>query len=117
MHLEQKIPKNPIIHNCTFCDYYTSSHKDFYKHKSTRKHVKREKENILEQNRTKNPEKSQKEFMCNNCDKQYLSRSGLWNHKKKCSLDKSSSHNITPALILDIVRQNQEMQNIILEQQ
>jgi hypothetical protein len=122
MALEQKIPKNPSIHFCEFCDYTTSSKKDFNKHNSTRKHKKNEKENKLEQNRTKNPEKSHSNFVCEKCNKSYISKSGLWNHKKKC-IEKPIENAIvtteltSTAAIIEIIKQNQEFKTLLIEQQ
>ena len=122
MTLEQKIPKNPSMHFCKFCDYSTSSKKDFNKHCSTRKHIKREKENQIEQNRTENREKSHSNFACEKCNKSYISKSGLWNHKKKC-IEKPIENTLVStelpnaATIIEIIKQNQEFKTILIEQQ
>jgi hypothetical protein len=122
MALEQKIPKNPSTHFCELCDYTTSSKKDFNKHNSTRKHKKNEKENQLEQNRTKNPEKSHFNFACEKCNKQYISKSGLWNHKKKC-VEKPienaivTTESTSTAAIIEMIKQNQEFKTLLIEQQ
>jgi hypothetical protein len=60
------------------------------------------------------------------CGKQYKDRTGLWRHKKKCTLinitannentNKEENNNITPDLILNIIKQNQEFKDLLLEQ-
>jgi len=121
MSLEQKIAKNRKEYICNVCDYNTCNLFDFNKHNSTRKHIKREKENEIEQNRTENLEKSQPGIVCKNCNKLYLSKSGLWSHNKKC-IEKpventvSIPNAITPELLMNIFKQNQEIQNLLVEQ-
>jgi hypothetical protein len=67
------------------------------------------------------PEISQSEFVCGNCRKTYLSRVGLWKHNKKC-IEKpventvSIPNAITPELLMNIFKQNQEIQNLLVEQ-
>jgi hypothetical protein len=121
MSLEQNIAKNRKEYICKGCDYSTCNLFDFNKHISTRKHKKRENVNKIEQDRTEKPEKSQTGFLCENCNKSYLSRSGLWNHNKKCN--KQSIENtiviptsITPEIIMNIFKQNQDIQNLLVEQ-
>jgi hypothetical protein len=121
MTLEQINPKNPKYFVCNICDYYTSNKKDYNKHMSTRKHQKRDKENQLEQNRTENSEKSQSGFICEKCNKSYLSKSGLWNHKKKCSQQPvENTLTITditnPTIIMNLIKENQEFKSLLIEQ-
>jgi len=122
MTLEQINPKNPIKYSCNFCYYYTSSKKDYNKHISTRKHQEKEISNQIELNRTENPEKSLSGFVCKICDKSYLSKSGLWNHKKKCS-QKPFENSLTitditnPSIIMNLIKENQEFKSLLIEQQ
>jgi hypothetical protein len=122
MSLEQKIAKNRKEYICNVCDYNTCNLFDFNKHNSTRKHKTREKENQIEQNRTENREKSHTGFVCEKCNKSYLSKSGLWNHKKKC-IEKTIENAIVPtdlastATIIEIIKQNQEFKSLLIEQQ
>jgi ribosomal protein L37AE/L43A len=53
--------------------------------------------------------------ICNNCNKTYKSRVGLWYHEKKCdNKDKNKTfinvQEITPSMILSVIQQNQELQ-------
>jgi len=74
--METKNPKKNISkYCCKNCDYTTSNKKDYNKHLLTRKHLG----NQLE------TEKSPSNiFMCENCNKAYKNRDGLWKHNKKC---------------------------------
>jgi hypothetical protein len=122
MTLEQINPKNPLKYSCNICYYYTSSKKDYNKHISTRKHKEKEISNQIELNRTENPEKSHSGFVCKICDKSYLSKSGLWNHKKKCS-QKPFENSLTitditnPSIIMNLIKENQEFKSLLIEQQ
>jgi hypothetical protein len=60
---------------------------------------------------------------CENCEKKYTDRAGLWRHKKKCVKNEEkeeniieSENNISPELILNIIQQNQEFKDLLLEQ-
>jgi hypothetical protein len=68
-----KSPKSPIFFCCNICDYKCRHKRDFNRHLTTRKHIKRVKEET--------PKITI--FKCENCDKTYKHRRGLWSHKKK----------------------------------
>jgi hypothetical protein len=58
--------------------------------------------------------------VCDICSKEYKSRNGLWNHKKKCKEEKQQpvqqSSMITTELVMELIKDNKEMKQIILEQ-
>jgi hypothetical protein len=127
--------KNPkkTHFTCEKCCFITRNKKDFNRHIRTSKHTKlhqmetngnvletfgNEKTHILPQ---KTPE-----HICKNCDKGFISRNGLWKHKKKCEL---KTENITITVeedelensfsgdfILELLKQNQEFKELIIEQ-
>ena len=68
---------------CKMCDYYTYDKRDFARHKSTRKHLKRE----IMQNIAIKPDELLKN-VCLICGKKYKHRSGLSRHRKQCVLIK-----------------------------
>ena len=74
--------KNTIKFECINCNYITSYKRDFNKHLLTRKHQNQQNVNNYQQ---KNPVMK---FICD-CGKSYKERTGLWRHKKKCSLSES----------------------------
>ena len=63
---------------CALCDYKCSKESDYNKHLSTRKHKTA---SLRLQNA---PEKSPKMYKCLACNKEYVFRQSLHNHKKKC---------------------------------
>jgi hypothetical protein len=129
----QKIPK----YKCEYCDITTNNKKDYDKHIMTSKHKIKSVVNTL---LTKSPNISQtqqNDFICDLCGKNYKSRVGLWKHKKVCILEnKSQSTNvankttnkvnqptnvvtnciITTDIVLELIKDNKEMKQIILEQ-
>jgi len=56
-------------------------------------------------------------YCCENCDKEYTDRSGLWKHKKKCdNINKSEINNIEiQKHNLELQKQNLELHKHILE--
>ena len=110
------VPKNPIQFCCEKCDYLTCSKKDYNKHINTIKHNS----NVFQ---SQNPKKSQKipTLECL-CGKKYKDHSGLWRHKKKCSLinnenqdNNESDPDKNEDLINYLIKENQEFKNLILE--
>ena len=128
----QKIKKE---YNCECCNYNTSYKKDYSKHILTAKHKKLE---DLTKNRTILTDNiSSVEFICNNCNKKYNSRVGLWYHKNKNYCNKETRDAIIPEevptiiqgtkltagssdipieLILEVIKQSKEVQNVLIEQ-
>ncbi len=93
---------------CNDCDYTCCKKQHFNQHCNTVKHKKR----ISNTSATKNSENSMLD--CEKCGKQYIDRTGLWRHKKKCSAPKSENTN-TP-IIDKLLADNQELRNFIIEQ-
>ena len=128
----QKIKKE---YNCECCNYNTSYKKDYSKHMLTAKHKKLLDLTINRTNLTNNI--SCVEFICNNCNKKYNSRVGLWYHKNKNYCNKETrelaipqeaqsfiqgtkltvgSSDIPIELILEVIKQSKEVQNVLIEQ-
>lgn len=70
-------PKNPHKYECLKCNYFTSSLKDYNKHINTIKHNNGLTATIG------NTSATQKILTCEYCNKNYMTRSGLWRHKTK----------------------------------
>jgi hypothetical protein len=115
-----KIPK----YFCDFCQYKTSNKKDYTKHLMTSKHTK---ETFGDAKNPQNPQNPQNHvsYECELCNKAYLSRNGLWKHKKKCSTHTTKitedneiidNNNVDENIISIIVKQNQEFKELIVEQ-
>ena len=45
-------------------------------------------------------------YTCKNCDKQYISRNGLWKHNKTCITDNNAADIHEKELIMMLVKQN-----------
>jgi len=127
-----KNPKKPNF-TCKKCCFITHNKKDFNRHILTSKHTKLHQMetngNVLETFGNKKthilPQKTP-QHICKNCDKEFISRNGLWKHKKKCEL---KTENITMTVeedepensfsgdfILELLKQNQEFKELIIEQ-
>jgi hypothetical protein len=102
---------------CEKCDFRCCKKYSWERHIDTAKHLQETNGNILE---TESGKKGQKEkICCENCDKEFKTRSGLWKHKKICNEDiKNNEHpqnneNDDKELIMMLVKQNTEMLEII----
>jgi hypothetical protein len=79
--------KNANIFCCKICDFNTCKNSNFEIHLKTKKHLS----NILAT--SSNISATKKMNTCENCNKSYNDRSGLWRHKKTCnSYEQSELH-------------------------
>jgi hypothetical protein len=116
--LSHKIPHK---FSCELCHYYTNYSKDYKKHILTKKHISMSKEidgNIKE---------TEKILICQNCEKEFKSKSGLWKHKQTCLLKNTHDNNDpienNPAnklyiqdkddLIIQLLKQNAKLMEIL----
>jgi hypothetical protein len=105
-------PENSPKLACEYCNYVCSKHSDLLKHFKTIKHtrIKKGYEDIAN---------SPKENVCD-CGKKYNFVSGLWRHKKKCTVKESFVPNLKmyedKDILLKLLDQNQEFQKLIVEQ-
>ena len=104
---------------CKFCDYGTSKKSNYVVHLSSTKHYKN---NILATKISQNkPFLSSNKIACENCEKCFNDRSGLWRHKKKCvepEENKKSDNIVTNellCLITELVKSNTCVQNTMME--
>jgi hypothetical protein len=120
-----KIAKNRKIYRCESCDYSTCNLFDFNKHTHTKKHSQSGLSMAIDNFSIACDKKSQKkEFICANCNKVYKDNSGLWRHKKRCDPSDNTyddkyteaTHQITPELVLSVLKQNNELTNLVVEQ-
>jgi hypothetical protein len=112
--------ENKDNHICKICDYKCSYLSEWNRHITTRKHLVSKDGNNLETNGTKFGKKNKitepNDFhQCENCKKDYKTLSGLWKHKKKCLENSEVNNNceplnITAELVIEIIKQNQELQ-------
>jgi len=111
---------------CSDCNFVCSKKYSWNRHIATSKHkLVTNCEQMVTQMVSQKGQKGQNEqdeygkFYCENCDKLYLSRNGLWKHKKTCNLpcqNKNSLPELTPELILTLIKQHGDYQQLIMEQ-
>jgi hypothetical protein len=115
--LTKKSPKISYKFFCEKCDYKCSKQSEYNKHLTTAKHKKLT-------NLTEKSPKISDEFKCAICEKQYKSRMGLWQHKKKCSQSEISTQETIEKsqkipdmnVFMDLLHQNQEFKQLMVEQ-
>jgi hypothetical protein len=114
-------------YHCDLCDYTCSKKYNWDKHITTARHLKEVEGNILEIKNGKKWQKEQKDFgsklcICEKCNKEFQTSSGLWKHKQKCKVITSINDNnnnddddiITDKkLILMLINQNKELMEIV----
>ena len=121
--------KNEKIFYCEKCDFKCSFLSDWKRHLTTRKHLVSKDGNKMEINGNKFAEKNEpKNNTCEFCKKNYKTLSGLWKHKNKCKEPENIFNNfenknyenkkndISQESILSILKQNSELQQMLLEQ-
>ena len=105
------LPPNLPKFNCQNCNFLSDNRKDYNRHVLTRKHL------IMTNNAILGSKNSV--HICD-CGKEYKYRQGLSIHKKQCIKTTNlgpvaNITNISPELIIEIIKQNNELQKQILE--
>ena len=100
---EQNEQKEANKFSCKNCDYVCSSKYNFNRHTSTQKHVRIHLEQKVEQTST---------FTCK-CGKIYKYSQGLSKHKQKCN--KQEHPQLDTNLVIELLKQNQELQKSLIE--
>jgi hypothetical protein len=122
---------------CKSCDYYTSKKSSFNNHLLSAKHKKSIiGDALVTLNDEIMPKICHANYTCDNCNKSYDSRNGLWKHSKICniniinnninSINSNNDVTITSktediAVLTDIMKylmkENSEMKSLMIEQQ
>ena len=115
----KKLEKNLDKYFCEKCNFKCIQKCDWDRHVLRPKHVNNLKWKQME------TKKLEKTFFCD-CGNFFLTNAGLWKHKKKCAQIKEDeqnkillefeNNNITPELIIEFIKQNQEFKDLLLEQ-
>ena len=114
--LTKSCKKVALFFSCKDCDYNTSRKSSYDKHMLSTKHFQ------LTDVNQKLQKSCNTSFVCRKCDKVYKSRVGLWKHNKICVvhnqeiLEKIENNPTNPALLLEILKQNQEFKDLFAEQ-
>ena len=120
-----EMPENAKKFICNLCHFKCSKYSNYLCHNITTKHKKAENDKKMVNNDNDLMPKNA-EYICN-CGNIYKHMSGLSRHKKGCSLinksDKEDIQNsnttlniITTELVMELIKDNKEMKQIILEQ-
>jgi len=122
MFSNKNVGESSDLFCCEKCQYYTVKKFNYDKHLFTSKHLKSifDKENVAKCSKSS----SNNINTCNNCKKIYKDPSGLWRHKKTCSIninndpiieDKNIEVEKKDELISYLIKENQEFKGLILE--
>jgi len=109
---------------CNNCSFSTNNKQDYSRHYLTEKH----KQNIILTTSATTIHNNTKTYICPQCDKVYMSRVGLWGHKKVCNkqpvIENTFTHvsdvPIMPTfdnnIVFKLVKQNQEFNELLTMQ-
>jgi hypothetical protein len=122
----QKLQKSCINYYCVCCDYKTSRKSSYDKHVLSLKHIKNKHGPKMELECCKKLQKScNNNYICKNCNKEYLNKSGLWKHKLKCKFniinqpfENNNKDDIIQLLLKqnnDLMKEHSDIKEIILE--
>lgn len=117
MEIQPTLKKMPIFY-CEICDFNSSKESNMSKHLSTRKHRDRELE--IESSSKKMPKNAaiSLEYKCETCCKNFITASGLWKHKKTCSItitmpdvanDSKEEMKQMTSMIMQLMTQNSDL--------
>ena len=93
--------KSSQKYHCELCDYLCSKKYNWDKHVTTSRHLKEVGGNNLEIKSGKSGKKWQntKLCICEKCNKEFQTSSGLWKHKQKCKeillTNKNNNNNLS----------------------
>jgi len=113
-----KNAKNAKIFECIICDFQCTKLSNYNNHISTRKHQ-------LEINGNFGIDKTADNYECDICSKEFKTNSGLWKHKRKCSIAQAkeisntndiSVTDIDKEVLIKMLLKNQDiMEGVILK--
>ena len=107
------------IYNCKKCKYSTTDKRDYTKHMTTKKHMRK----VGKIKKAISPTCANKMFVCAKCNKSYKYRSGLSRHLKKCDFDEDDEFEVVPkkkeakegeeeyGVLINIIKEQQKQLN------
>ena len=122
----KKMTKNDKKYFCNSCDFNTCKKTNYEIHLQTQKHKVNKMETFG------NNMETEKNFNCENCNKFYNTRTGLWKHKKKCinienikneknEKNENNENNLNyddpsdKQLIMMLIKENSDFKNLMLQ--
>ena len=125
---DKKKQKRSNEYCCEICDYITCRKSNIEKHYGSIKHKNAVEGDVGDTNKQKRSKKKQNycnKFVCENCNKLYMSRNGLWKHKSKCGIDNNCctiednfglyNDPTDKELILLLIKENSELKNMMMK--
>ena len=134
--------KKTLFYRCEICDFVSHKKLDYVKHLHTKKHFSKINGSEINEKSTENQQKNSflGKTTCQQCEKVFKDRSGLWRHSKTCKTIniQSSNHEVSPEIepifyngkdisnlkpeecsldiIMHLVKQNDEFKQIMIDQ-
>ena len=111
----QKCNDNIYKYSCIFCEYNTSRKSSYDRHILTSKHINHVE--VVKIATKKCNRVQSNNFLCEKCGKEYMDRSGLWKHQKKCDNIETGqiNNNELYKQNIELQKQNIELQKQLLE--
>jgi hypothetical protein len=96
---------------CESCHYITNKKSSYEKHLTTSKHIKLTTVNGFSNKSCQKVASDIKEIICDNCNKHFKSRVGLWKHKQKCNQEQKVEKDepTDKQLIMMLIKENSEL--------
>ncbi len=110
--LTEKVTDVASKYTCLICDYNTQRKSSYDKHLSTAIHCK-----LTNDNQSCKQVANDINLCCQKCNKEYKSRVGLWKHKKNCNTTNSQHPIVDKDLIMMLIKKNDDLQTVMMEQQ
>jgi hypothetical protein len=106
---------------CADCDFQASQKIDYDRHLMTRKHQSGKKQKLLEGQNTDTTHAT--EYPCPNCNRTFISHSGLWKHTRKCkdavnegnSSDTQEKTEKKEEIVTILLKQNEEYRTLLMQ--
>jgi hypothetical protein len=117
----ESCPKVASRFCCEICHYITDKKSSYDKHLVTSKHIKLTTVNGFSNKSCPKVATDIKEFICDNCNKHFKSRVGLWKHNKKCNKEqenedeKEKEEPTDKELIMLLIKENSELKNLVIK--
>lgn len=98
-------------YTCDFCQYSTKNLSDYNRHINSTKHKRNE--HVFQSETCLTVQ----QYKCDGCQRPYIARSGLWKHKKKCSMESEDDMSMSKELISELIKNSAELRELLFEQQ
>jgi len=114
--LGTKIQQNSAMkYYCTICDYGTCRKCNYTTHLNSSRHCENSSKELFGNEIQQKFSKIQR--ICENCNKDFKTSSGLWKHKQKCNLiaQPTSNEHSDKEVIMMLIKENSELKNMMIK--